>query len=167
MSEDTKQGKQTPSTIPSADKPLADELAVDGINQGKYFAHGRLLSAATRQMPVVEFREEALVLHPPEKPFDDQAPDTEGVKVDERGVLLDDAGLPKKIAGARYNNQSIWWSGERKAGTLKHFAVWFDDAGAAHKLIIQGQPITTEVIYRLRNRTHDGELSMFPDLSSD
>lgn len=148
-------------------KPLVDELDVHGTKQGKYFAHGRLLSAATRQMPVVEFLDEALVLHPPEKPFDDQAPEEIAVSVDERGVLLDDGGKPKKIAGARYNNRSIWWSGERKTGTLRHFAVWFDDNGVCHKLMIQGQPITTDVIYKLRNRTHDGELSMFPDLASD
>lgn len=147
-------------------KPLVDELDVDGIKQGKFFAHGRLLSAATRQMPVVEFLDEALVMHPPEKPFEDEVGEAHIVAVDARGVVLDDAGKPKKIAGARYKGREVWVFGERKPGTLRHLAVWFDDDGSPHKLLVQGEPITTDVVYKLRNRTHDGELSMFPDLVS-
>lgn len=164
MPEDAKQGNEDQN--PTVNTPLVDELHVDGIKQGKFFAHGRLLSAATRQMPVVEFLDEALVLHPPEKPFDDQTPEVQEVAVDSRGVLLDDAGKPKRIAGARFKGNDIWWSAERKTGTQRHFAVWFDESLAPHKLLIQGQPITTDVVYKLRNRTHDGELSMFPDLMS-
>lgn len=166
MSKETNQEEQDPKKI-SASKPLVDELDVDGIQQGKYFAHGRLLSAATRQMPVVEFSDEALVMHPPEKPFDDNPAETVKIEVDDRGVLLDDAGKPKRVAGAGYEGKSIWWFGERKPGTLKHYAVWFDDSGLPHKLSIQNEPITTDVVYKLRNRTHDGELSKFPDLVSD
>lgn len=152
---------------PAVSKPLVDELDVQGVRQGKYFAHGRLLSAATREMPVVEFSDEAMVMHPPEKPFEDNPAEIATIDIDEKGILLDESGKPKRVAGARFNNKNIWWLGDRKPGTLKHYAVWFDDQGLPHKLLIQGQPITTDIVYKLRNRTHDGELSMFPDLSSE
>jgi len=167
MSEDTTQGKEDPNALPSGKRPLVDELDVQGVKQGKYFVDGRLLSAATRQMPVVEFLDEALVMHPPEKPFEDSPAETSSIASDERGVLLDDYGQSKKVAGACFKGQSIWWLAERRPGTMKHFAAWFDESGVAHKLFIQGQAITTDVVYKLRNRTHNGELSMFPDLSSD
>lgn len=166
MSDDKNSAQEEPNKA-AANKPLVDELDVQGIRQGKYFAYGRLLSAATRQMPVVEFLDEALVMHPPEKPFEDTTPEIAAIGVDEKGILLDESGKPKRVAGARFNNQSIWWLGERKPGTLRHYAVWFDDQGLPHKLLIQGQPVTIDIVYKLRNRTHDGELSMFPDLSSE
>lgn len=161
--------KNDPQADPQSEVPkaLVDELDVNGIKQGKYFAHGRLLSAATRQMPVVEFLDEALVMHPPEKPFEDDPSESAPIAVDDRGILLDENNMPKKVAGARYKGRSIWWLGEKRPGTMKHFAAWFDDAGVVHRLLVQGQAITTDVVYKLRNRTHDGELGMFPDLASE
>ncbi len=89
------------------------------------------------------------------------------MNVDEFGVLLDDLGNRKHIAGAKYRGLPLWFSGEQMPGTLKHYAVWFDELGVAHKLYVEGEPMTTDKAFRCRNKTHDGELHGFEDIESD
>src|SRR5262249_41811148 len=129
---------------------------------------GRLFSAAGRNAPVAEFTDDFLVLHPPQKPFEEIG-ETEDIiiHVDDRGVLLNEIGQARKIAGAKFGGAELWWLGRRATATIKHYVGWFDKKGKAHRLYVEGEALTTETVYRMRNKTHDGELSIFPDLTTD
>jgi hypothetical protein len=39
--------------------------------------------------------------------------------------------------------------------------------GELQKLYFEGEPVTTDIIFKLRNKTHDGELSIYSDLSTE
>lgn len=159
-----------PSTDDEENLPLVDELGVEDITEVLFGGRGRLFSAAGRESPVAEITDEGLLLHPPQRPFEEEAAGTtENIvyQVDERGILLNELGQERKIVGARYKGFCIYTLGEMKPGTLKHYAAWFDDEGQPHKLYVQGDPLTTDMIFRIRNRTHDGEIGAFPEITSD
>jgi hypothetical protein len=157
--------------------PFAEELGIEDLSCPVFGSRGRLFSAAGPKSPIAEFTEDALVLHPPQKPYDNTGPaENIVIRVSEQGVLLDELGQPKQIIGAKFRGRSLWFSGEQKEGTLKHFVIWFDKNNDPHKLYaLRPRPdgtstleaLTSETIFKLRNRTHDGELSVFPDLQTD
>ncbi len=152
------------------DQTLAEELGIIGLANPVLGARGRLFSVAGKNAPVAEFTEDFLVLHPPQHPFEevDYAPAEEIViMMDDTGVLVNEIGERKKVSGARYNGHAVFYFWQQAPGTLKHYAVWFDDQGMHHYLTINGQRITTDIVYKLRNMTHNGELSRFLELSTD
>ncbi|MBI4534009.1 MAG: hypothetical protein HY711_08670 [Candidatus Melainabacteria bacterium] len=149
-------------------KPLAEELGVKDLRELIFGKKGRLFSAAGKLSPIAEFTEQHVVLHPPDKPLKDEGPAEDIVlHVSERGVLLDDLGAEKTIAGAKFRGQKVYWLAEQQPGTTRHYAGWFDQSGKPHLLYTKGEPLTTDMAYRYRNRTHDGELSIFEDLTTD
>ncbi|HEY9777382.1 MAG TPA: hypothetical protein V6C81_26705 [Planktothrix sp.] len=155
---------------PGEPVPLAEELGIEDIRMPIFGGRGRLFSAAGKESPVAEFNKEFLVLHPPDKPFteaDENGSEDFMIKVDKRGILLDELGNPKVIHGARYKGAQLWYLGDQKKGTLKHYAGYFDQHETIHKLYVNNEPLTSDIIYRLRNKTHDGEVSIFPDIKSD
>lgn len=168
-----KKGKKKQSSPPSEERAtddiaLVDELGIEDIYEPLVATRGRLLSAAGRNSPIAEFTDEYVVMRPPQKPFQENGPSEDIViNIDEQGVLLDALGEKKKIPGARYKGKELYWLGEKKQDTLKHYAGWFDGQGNAHKLYLQGEALTTDVVFRLRNKTHDGEISIVPELRSD
>jgi hypothetical protein len=147
---------------------LAEELGIEDLSDPIFGGRGRIFSAAGKDSPVAEFTDEFLIMHPPQMPFDESGKSEDFVvNVDDSGILLDELMRQKKIAGARFKGHELYWLGETKPGTLKHYAGWFDKHDIAHLLYVNGEPITTEIIFKLRNKTHDGEISIFPDLESD
>ena len=151
------------------DQTLAEELGIDDLGNPILGGRGRLFSVAGKNAPVAEFTDEFVVLHPPDRPFEeaDYAPAEEIViMMDDVGVLVNEIGERKKVAGARFNGREIFYFWQQAPGTLKHYAVWFDDQGMHHYLTINGQRITTDIVYKLRNMTHNGELTRFVELSS-
>lgn len=160
------------------DNPSLDEL----FNKGKkkptfeeklfrnllFADDGFAVSVLGQNMPAATCDEDAIIIRPADNPLNSDLP-TQNIstKVDERGVLLDDNGNPKKVSGARYQGNAIFHLAELKSGTLKNYVVWFDLGGNARRLYYQGQMLTSDIIYKLRNRTHDGEISIFPELKSD
>jgi len=166
---DEKEASANANSSPSSEEPtLADELGIAHLHDPIFGGRGRLFSAAGRNSPIAEFTRRYLVLHPPQKPFKEEV-DTEDLvlSVDERGVLLNELGQVKNISGAKFKGHELYYLGQRKPGTLKHLAGWFDKTGKPHLLFVNGEPLTTEVIFKLRNKTHDGEISIYPDLTSD
>ncbi len=149
-------------------KSLAQSLGLRNLMYPITTGYGRMFSAAGPKAPVVEFTEEFVVMHPPHLPFTEEGPSEDIViRTDKRGVLLDELGIPKPISGAKFRGNSLWFAGEQKQGTLKHYAIWFDQHGTQHKLYVNNEPLTTDIIFRLRNKTHDGELNIFPDIKTD
>ena len=161
---------ETPANpkVPKDEESLVDELGIKDLSEPVVGGRGRLFSAAGRSSPVVEFTNQFVVMHPPHKPYQEGGPSELITRhSDAQGILLDELGIPKKIPGAKYQGHQLFWLGEQKPGTLRHFTGWFDDKGNVHRLYVHNELITTDVAFRLRNKTHDGELSIFPDLKSD
>jgi len=153
---------------PSGNQTLADELGIDEIRNPVFGGRGRIFSTAGRQSPVASFTDDFLVLYPPQKPFTETGPSEDIlIRVDKRGVLIDELNRTKHISGAKFKGQQLWYLGEKKIGTLKHYAAWFDQKDVPHKLYVNNEALTTDIVYRLRNKTHDGEISMFPDIKTD
>jgi hypothetical protein len=148
--------------------PLADELGVDDLDEILFAEHGRVFSAAGRESPIAELRASGVMLYPPNLPFSDAAP-TEVIayKGDKRGILLNELGEPRKIVGAKFKGHELFTLLETKPGTVKHYAGWFDEKDQPHKLYVQGQALTSDMVFRIRNRTPDGEIGMYPEISSD
>lgn len=152
----------------SAGLPLADELGVQDLSEILFAERGRVFSAAGRESPIAEFGQDGVWLRPPGQPFAEGPPQEVIIyKNDERGVMLNEFGQPRKIVGAKYKGHSIYTLVEMKPGTVKHYAGWFDDNNQAHKLYVQGQALTSDMVFRIRNRTPDGEIGTFPEISSD
>lgn len=147
---------------------LVDELGVEDLSEILFAEHGRIFSAAGRESPVAEFAADGVLLRPPGQPFID-APPAEVImyKNDERGVMLNELGQPRKIVGAKYKGNAIYTLVEQKPGTVKHYAGWFDENDRAHKLYVQGQALTSDMVFRIRNRTPDGEIGIFSEIASD
>jgi len=149
---------------------FVDELNVKDLRQPLRDSRGKVFSAAGRNTPVAEFTDEFLVLHPPQLPFQeaDEGPAEEIVlMMDETGVLVDQFGERKKIPGAKFNGRPVFHYWEQKPGTLRHYAVFFDDDGQHHYLTVEDERVTVDVVYKLRNMTHDGELTRFKELKED
>lgn len=151
------------------DKSLVDELGVEDIDEPVFGARGRLFAAAGRNSPIAEFTDDFLILHPPQQPFEDENAESEVIviKMDDKGVLINEIGERKKIPGARFHGKELYYFWEQKPGTMKHFAVFFDEEGNHHYLVSEGERLTTNVIYQLRNMTHDGELTKFPEIVAE
>jgi hypothetical protein len=148
--------------------PLAEELGIEDLFNPIFGGRGRLFSAAGPRSPVAEFTDQFLIMYPPQKPFAESGPSEDFVnRVDNRGVLLDELGKPKYVISAKYKGNTLWYSGEQMPGTLKQYAIWFDPEGNVHMLYVNGEALTTDIVYKLRNKTHDGELSTFADVESD
>lgn len=144
-----------------------DELGVRDLKRPLRDSRGRQFSAAGRSTPVAEFTDDFLVLHPPQMPFQDadEGPAEEIVlMMDETGVLVNELNERKRISGAKYNGHALFYFWEQKPGTLKHYAVFFDENQQHHYLTVEGERVTTDVVYKLRNMTHDGELTRFKEL---
>jgi len=156
---------------PSAgDLPLADELGIVDLSDPIFGGRGRLFSAAGRESPVAEFTDDFLVLHPPQKPFQDsEFGPTEDItfRSTEAGILLNEIGEPKTIGGARYRGHQLYWMLQQEPGTSRHYAGWLDDDGKPHILTANGSPLTTSIVVRLRNTTHDGEISKCFEASAE
>ncbi len=150
------------------EESLVDELGIKDLSEPVVGGRGRLFSAAGRSSPVIEFTSQFVVMHPPQKPYHETGPSEVITRHnDSLGILLDELGIQKKIPGAKFQGHQLYWLGEQKPGTLRHFTGWLDENNAIHKLYVHGDLITTDVAFRLRNKTHDGELAIFPDLKSD
>lgn len=157
-------GKQRQPELES----LVDELGIEDLTDILVGNRGRIFSAAGRDAPVAEFDQDGVLLRPPQKPYMEQeAREIIVFSVDAQGILLNELGERRKIVGAKYKGQPIYSMGETKPDTVKHYAAWFDEAGNAHKFFVQGEALTVDMVYRIRNRTHDGEISNFPEIQSD
>jgi hypothetical protein len=163
--EDEEPAEEVPQEGPLA---LVDELGVEDLSEILFADHGRIFSAAGRESPIAEFTKSGVLLRPPGQPFID-APPAEVIiyKNDERGVMLNELGEPRKIVGAKYKGNAIYTLVEQKPGTVKHYAGWFDEKNQVHKLYVSGQALTSDMVFRIRNRTPDGEIGIFAEITSD
>jgi hypothetical protein len=155
------------SNDPINRQSFAEELGVGDSLDPVFSGRGRLFSTAGAQSPIAEFTEDYLMLYPPQKPLDEQHFAEEiTIVVNERGVLLNELGEPRVIPAARYRgNQLVCLAQKNSNG--KRLVAWFDKAGHKHKLFLQGVELTVRAAVKLRNATHDGEISIFPELSSE
>lgn len=160
--------QQDEQSVLPEDLPFAEELGIVENDFPIRGGRGRIFSAAGPFSPLIEFTDEHVIMHPPQLPFSEDGPAEDiHTQVDDRGVLLDELGKAKHIAGARFKGQMLWYLGEQLAGTSKYLVAWFDAQNKPHKLYVNEEPLTVDVVFRLRNKTHDGELSFFADVTTD
>lgn len=147
---------------------LADELGVEELREIVFVDQGRMFSAAGRSAPIAELTDDDnLLMRPPEKPLSDELPvENIVINVDERGILLNELMEPRKFVGAKFHGRALYYLGETNAAQ-RHYVGCFDESGVLKKLYLQGNPVTVEIIYKLRVRTLDGEMSIFPELTDD
>ena len=156
------------SKRPPVDLNLADELGIGESLDPVFSGRGRLFSTAGPASPVAEFTDNYLNLYPPQKPLDEEKFAEEIIiGVNERGVLLNELGQPRRVSGAKFRGREIFCLEERSSASGKHLVAWFDDAGKRHRLFWQGTELGIYTASKLRNATHDGEISKFPDLSTE
>jgi hypothetical protein len=147
------------------DQSLVDDLGVSGLRDLLFGKHGKLFSAAGRLYGVAEVENDGFVLHPPNKPlFGNQETEEIQIQVDEKGILLDELGVPKRIAGAKFNGDPVYVLGEKDASD-KNLAGALMKDGKMQKLYLGAKLLNAAAAFKLRNKTHDGELSIFSDLS--
>lgn len=151
------------------DLSLVDELGIEDLGEVIFVSRGHLFSAAGRESPVAEIEKDSVLLRPPQKPLDENPTEEERIiqHVDERGILLNELGQQRKIAGCRFRGKALWVMGETKPGTLKHYAAWFDDDNQPRRIYVRKEALTSDMVFRIRNRTHDGEISIFPEITTD
>lgn len=171
MKDKSRKKKNTSKTSPdpvAREKSFAEELGVVDLGDPILASHGRIFSVAGPDHPVAEFTDEFLVMHPADKPYqeEDKSPSEDIVfKMDNRGVILNEIGEPKKIPGAKFNGREIFVYYKLRPGSLFHYVVFFDDANKPNFLTVRGHRLTTELVYKLRNMTHNGDLTFYPDMN--
>jgi hypothetical protein len=148
-------------------KTLVDDLGVESLRDLFIGKHGKLFSAAGRNSPVVEVEDDFLIMHPPNKPLNDGR-DIENImiKVDDKGILLDELGSQKRISGAKFNGNPIYILGECEPDSTRNLVAALDKDGELHRLYLDTKMLTAPAAFKLRNKTHDGELSIFSDLGT-
>lgn len=164
-SQNSKQSSSQPGQ--SEHTSLVDELGIRDIYEPMADLDGKVFCTAGRDTPVVEWAEDFLILHPPQLPFYEQGPEEEiVVMVDDRGIVLDELGIPKKIPTAKYQGFPIFYCGEQKEGTLRHYAVVLtEDDRLVFIFNDKDERLTTDDVYKLRNKSVNGEISQFPGLT--
>ena len=157
------------STAPKGPVGLAEELGIEDIYQPLVGGHGQLFCAAVPEVPLVVIKDDALVIHPPQLPLmaEDHVEEMK-VQVSNRGILLDEFGKEKRVASAKYRGRPIFHWGECVPGTYRSYAIVEASDGAMHFIYdtTTGEKLPVDEVYRLRNRTHDGEIGKFPQLNS-
>lgn len=167
---------QNQNQDPSQDEPkhhhdmnLADELGIEDIYDPMVGMDGKVFCTAGRDAPIAEFTDDFLILHPPQKPLDEsnRAEDFT-LRVDDRNILLDEFGSPKKIPAATYKGCPIYYSGERVPGSMTSYAVAIAHDGSLHALYFDhGRRLTAKDVYDFRNKSEAGELSNFQEIVCD
>jgi hypothetical protein len=160
---------QDPVQKPISHKCLADELGIEDIYDPMVGKNGKVFCTAGRNAPIAEFTDDCLILHPPQLPLDvSNAGEEFSMRIDARGILLDELGAPKKILAATFKGCPIYCHGEQEPATLKHYVVALAHDGSLHGLFYEhGGRLTTQDVYSMRNRSIDGDLSAFSEVSCD
>lgn len=155
---------------PSGPQSLSDELKIQGLRTPITISRGRIFAAAGRSIPIAELYQQELILHSPDRPFDDSEEklvDAVVHQFNEQGIVLDALGNPKKMSGARFKGNPIYCLNEKHPQSGKFLAAWFDENGAAHRLKLKEDLLAFDLAYKVRNKTIDGEISQFPAITSE
>jgi hypothetical protein len=156
--QDTRKSKSTPKK--KQEVPLCDELGIEDLSDPVMGGRGRLFSAAGRESPIAELTEDFVLLYPPQNPFsEEEFDDSLTERVSARGVLLNAIGIEVLLPGARFRGFPIYCLAKRDSETGKRLVAYFDQLGDVCHLMCEGHLVTHNEALRLRNKTHNGELS--------
>lgn len=146
---------------PTDHSPIVDQLGIIDLNDIIIPTETALFAAAGRDAPVAEFAEDFLVMHPAHLPLaEDREYEVITEQVDERGILLDELGMPRKIGATKYRGLPLYVSGEQEEDSTRHIAVVLDQHDGTHFIYDEdGKRLNSDEIYKLRTKSVDGELS--------
>lgn len=155
---------QDADEIPS----IIDELGVEDLHKTYVLMNGREFAAAGREIPVAEFDDFGLVMHHPDQPLSDETvPEIISSRCNEHGIVIDELGEKRKIMGARYHGREIYWHKDIVPNSTRHFIAWYDDEWKAHALYLEDVRLNVDIVLKLRGRTLNGELSIFPEIRTE
>lgn len=97
------------------DLSLVDELGIVDLDIPVYGGRGRVFSAAGRNAPVAEFTEDFLVLHPPQRPFEDEEAESEVIviRMDDDGILINELGNARKYPEQNFRAKRFFITGSK------------------------------------------------------
>lgn len=147
---------------------LVDELGVEDLHRTYILKHGREFAAAGREIPVAEIDSNGLIMHNPDAPLSARGEsEIIAVQCDEHGIVLNELGDRRKVAGARYHGNDLYWHKDTVPDTTRHYVAWYDSEWNAHGLYMEQTRLNVDIILKMRARTLNGELSIFPDLRTE
>jgi hypothetical protein len=142
------------------EESFRDELGVEDLSNPVSGSRGRLFSTAGRESPIAELTEEYVILHPPQKPYNEEDFDENiSERISPRGVLLSAIGIEIKIPGAKFRGHPLYCLSIKDDQTGKRLAAYFDESGTPRLLFFEGKVVTHFQAVMLRNKTHNGDLS--------
>lgn len=146
---------------------LIDELGVEDLSRTYVRMNGREFAAAGRKIPVAEIDYHGMVMYHPEMPLNEAPGEVISVECDQYGIVLNELGDRRKVAGARYQGHEIFWHRDTIPGSSRHYIAWYDEEWNAHSLFLVGSRVTVDMVLKMRSRTVNGELSVFAEVTSD
>ncbi len=152
----------------AATNSLVKDLGVADLSRTYVRMDGREFAAAGTKYPVVEIDYFGMVMHHPDKPL--CASDKEeliSVEHDEHGIVLNELGERRKVAGARFRGRELFWHRDTIPESTRHYVAWFDEEWKPHSIFLVGNRLTVDMVLKMRSRTVNGELSVFPEVSTD
>lgn len=153
---------------PEGPMSLQRELEVNDLGRVMFFKDNKIFSAVGPELPIVQLdKDGAFVSHAPDQPYRENVDEEMTVVHDKYGRLIDPLGEVRKLTGMKYNGQQLYYIAERHPENGQHLAAWFDDQWKAHKLYLGESLLSAYMVLKVRYRMLDGELSSFPEISSD
>jgi hypothetical protein len=151
---------ETKKSSVDGNRTFADELGVDDLSEPVFGGRGKLFSAAGRDSPIAEFTAEHVLLHAPDKPYNNEKFEDEiANSINRKGILLDEMGNEKRLKGAKFQGKALYCMGVREEQTGKNLVAWFNEKGEPRPIFFGGALVTYDTAIKLRNKTHNGELA--------
>lgn len=164
--EETASSQKDPE--PEGPMTLQRELEVNDLGRVMFFKDNKIFSAVGPQLPIVQLdKDGAFVSHAPDQPYREGVDEELTVVKDSYGRLMDPLGEVRKLTGMKYNGRQLYYIADRHPENGQHLAAWFDDEWKAHRLYLGESLLSAYMVLKVRYRMIDGELSAFPEISSD
>jgi hypothetical protein len=159
--------KQAPSAE-EGPKSLKDELNVEDLSCCIFFKDQKLFAAAGPELPLLQMNTDGtFVSLPPDAPYRKEIDEVLIVTADKHGRLFDALGEIRRLVGMKYKGQTLYFMDERHPENGQNLAAWFDDDMKPHYLHLGDTILSAIMVLRIRDRMIDGELSAFPEITSD
>ncbi len=166
--EDESPGQNQQDEENSGPKSLKDELEIEDLSRCIFFKDSKIFAAAGPKLPLLQVNTDGtFVALPMDKPYKEEIDVEVLVRCDEHGRMLDALGDVRKLTGMKFKGRELYFISERHPENNQNLAAWFDDEWKPHRLYLSESLLSAAMVLRIRNRMIDGELSTFPEITSD
>jgi hypothetical protein len=154
----------------SEPRSLREELQIEDLSCCLFFKDQKIFAAAGPGLPLMQMNADGtFVSLDPEQPYSSEIHEEVAARADEYGRLLNPLGELCKLTGMKYNGKPLFFVKEKQPENGQHLAAWFDDGMKPHYLHLGDTLLSGPMIIKIRDRMImvDGELTNFPEISSD